>query len=634
MHERVDKQQRIRRLRAAAEAKKRWQLRDAEAMLYCGISVDYWGRCAISAPADRSALLGIGSPVLVGRDREQRVLRSHLNAARDGQGSLVLIGGEAGIGKTALAEALCREAAGQDAPVLIGRCYDLTETPPYGPWLELLGRYPPSDDRPSPPPLFAGPDTISGMGNQAALFEQVRDFLGAVSATRPLILFLDDLHWADPASLDLLRYVARMIAALPALLIVTYRADELTRHHPLYRLLPLLEREARAVRLNVRPLPDDAVQALVEAHYQLTRPDAARLTTYLQQRAEGNAFFTTELLRALEEEALLRRAENGWELGDLTDVPVPVPLRQVIDGRLARLGDGAGGLLAVASVIGQEVPLDVWAAASGADEEALSAIIEHAVAAHVIEETPDGMSARFLHALIRETLYEGILPSRRRRMHRQIAEALARQVNADPDAVAYHFRRAGDERAPEWLINAGERAQRSYAWLTAAERFGAAVALMGNQHANADERGWLLARIALLRRNSNAEESIRLLRSAADLAGQEGDAVLAACTVYLSGTIRCILQDFRSGIAEMEEGVAALNALPSFDETRLPMLVPTEHLLDEYVRWGFLAHWLAFAGRYDEARQIAERTMAQVEQTERDHGRADALASVAIVALP
>jgi predicted ATPase len=144
------------------------------------------------------------APPLVGRDRELATLRDALAAVLAGRGSLVLIGGEAGIGKTALADTICAEAASRGALVLVGRCYDLAETPPHGPWVEVLTRSSHVGGMPSAPDL-SGSGTIVG---QAALFSAARDHLPALAAQRPLVLLLDDLHWADPASLDLLRYLA------------------------------------------------------------------------------------------------------------------------------------------------------------------------------------------------------------------------------------------------------------------------------------------------------------------------------------------------------------------------------------------------------------------------------------------
>src|SRR5205823_3382261 len=141
--------------------------------------------------------------------------------AMAGRGGLVLIGGEAGIGKTTLAEALGREALERGARLAIGRCYDLTDTPPYGPWRAALAPLPAAPDLP-PLPAALAPTGRGEAASQAALFAQARAFLAAAAAERPLVLLLDDLHWADPASLDLLRHLAREAAALPLLLLVTY----------------------------------------------------------------------------------------------------------------------------------------------------------------------------------------------------------------------------------------------------------------------------------------------------------------------------------------------------------------------------------------------------------------------------
>src|SRR5207248_3070199 len=142
--------------------------------------------------------------------------------------------------------------------------------------------------------------------------------------------------------------------------------------------------------------------------------DRRRLVAYLQMRAEGNQFFTGELLRALEVERALRPSDGDWQLGDLTRVRVPYLLRQVIDGRVARLEDDVQQLLAVAAVIGHNIPLTVWQAVSETGRDALLRVVEQAEAARLLEETRDGTGARFVHALIRETFYERTKPIRRR----------------------------------------------------------------------------------------------------------------------------------------------------------------------------------------------------------------------------
>ncbi|HET8629042.1 MAG TPA: AAA family ATPase, partial [Thermomicrobiales bacterium] len=408
------------------------------------------------APAPRST--EPRAPFLVGRERERALLRERLAAALAGQGGLVLIGGEAGIGKTSLAAALAAEARERGALALAGRCYDLAETPPYGPWLDAFARYPRDPALPPLPDPLAERGRLGPVAGRDALFGQVADFLAAAAAARPLVFLLDDLHWADPASLDLLRVVARDLGDLPLLLLATYRSDELPDRHPLAATLPRLVREAGALRVDLRPLDDGAVHALVAARYALTEPDLARVVAYLQRRAEGNPFYLGELLRALVEEATLRPAGAGWALGDLGAAGVPPLLRQVIAERVAHLGGEAPRLLALAAVIGQEVPLELWRAVAEVDEGALLDVVERAAEAHLLAPAPDGASARFAHALAREALYGGVLSPRRRLWHRQVAEALLALPAPDPDAVAYHFQRAGDPRAVDWLVLAGERA--------------------------------------------------------------------------------------------------------------------------------------------------------------------------------
>ncbi|HEY7908648.1 MAG TPA: AAA family ATPase, partial [Thermomicrobiales bacterium] len=497
-------------------------------------------------------------PPLVGRERESALLREALAAALGGRGGLVLIGGEAGIGKTALAEAVCREADEQGALALVGRCYDLTETPPYGPWIELFGHYRRDNGMPPPPIAFADRGSVDAAPSQAVLFRQVLDFLATLAERRPLVSLLDDLHWADPASLDLLRFVARSAATLPLLILATYRADELTRRHPLYALLPVLVREAHAARIDLLPFERGDVGALVAARYPLSDGDAGRLVAYLQARSEGNPFFLGELLRTLEAERALRQLPDGWALGDLGQAQIPPLLRQVIDGRLARLDGEAQRLLAVAAVIGQVVPLAHWMAAAGAAEEALGRAIERAAAARILEPSPDGDGVRFAHALIREALYEGVAPLLRRGWHRRVGEHLADLPAPDPDAVAYHFRRAGDARAAPWLVRAGDRAERAYAWATAAERLEAALTLLDGGEADAGARGWLCVRLAWLRHYTDPAQGIGYLEAAERLAAIADDRALQALTRYARGLLYCHTGSIRRGLAEMEEGVVAL----------------------------------------------------------------------------
>jgi DNA-binding CsgD family transcriptional regulator len=523
-----------------------------------------------TAVDDNASRSGIGfprlPPFLVGRSREQAVLRAELAAALGGHGRLVLVGGEAGIGKTTLAQDLVRAMDRHDIWELRGHCYDLTNTPPYGPWLDLFDNFPLEPGLPTPPAAFAG-GTLAAVTDQTALFAEVRHFFAELCATRPALVLLEDLQWADPASLELLRHIATHVRQWPMLLLVTYRVDELTRRHPFARQLPALVREAEGVRLDLRRVDAEALRLLVAAQYRLPALDEARLVSYLEQHAEGNPFFATELLRALEEETVLRQSDDGWTLGTLDRVVVPSFLRQVIEGRVERLGEEVRQPLAVAAVIGQEASLSLWGEVADLDDEALLAIVDRTVEAHLLEADRDGARVRFVHALIREALYEGILPPRRRLWHKRAAEVLLASPDPDPDAVANHLQQAGDPRAWEWLVSAADRAQRVYAWLTAAERLRAAAALLAGVADEERTRCWLARRVGWLLRFSDPAGALPAVDDAVRRATRIGDALSVAELGWVRSVLLFYSDRIRSAMAEMSDVKRQLDALEaeSFD---------------------------------------------------------------------
>jgi len=542
------------------------------------------------------------SSALVGRERDLATLRERLASALAGHGSLVLISGEAGIGKTALAEALCQEAEAQGVLVLVGRCYDLTDTPPYGPWIELFGQYRQDDGMPALPRVFAHGSTVGEEINQVTLFGQVLNFLAALSARQPTLLVFDDLHWADPVSLDLLRVVVRHRARWPLLVLATYRSESGDAGHSLYALIPALVREARTERLNLRPLQDDDVHALVDRRFGLPRADATRLSGYVQRRTEGNPFFIGEVLRSLQEAAVLHRTAGSWLLDDLVEVRVPALVRQVIGLRIRRLDGDVQRLLAIAAIIGQEVPLAVWQSVAGADTESLLSVIEHAEAAHLVAGGRDGTQVRFVHALIRETLYEGITAARRRHWHVRVGEVLAVMQGGDADAVAYHFVEAGDERAVTWLVQAGDAAQRVHAWLTAAQRYEAALAHLDAYHEHSPLYARLHFRVALMIHYNDPARAIRHINAVQRHAALRGDRALIAHTQWYHGLFQVYAGALEPGLDDLAAGVDAMDALGPADATNRVELEGIETMPQGAHR--SLAIHLVRAGRIAEADAI------------------------------
>ena len=561
-------------------------------------------------------------PLVVGREREQDALRQHLDDMLAGRGGMILVGGEAGMGKTTLVEDLSIQAEEVGCLVLWGHAYDLSVTPPYGPWLEIFTQYQTRGaDLPPLPDFVGNAEELTKVGSQETLFAGVADFFRTVAMQCPLVLVLDDLHWADQASLDFFRFLARQLAIQRILLIAIYRSDELHRRHPLYPLLPLLIREADAERLEVRPLGLEGQRALIQSRYLLPEKDKARLQAYFEVHAEGNPLYAGELLRTFEEAGVLRPEQDRWILGNLDRVRVPPLLLQVIEGRLFRLDEGVRVLLQIAAVIGPYVPLELWQEVSGARDEALAAAIDQGQTAHLIEETPDG-SYRFRHALLREALYEEVSALQRRRWHRQVAEAVEGRSQPDPDIIAHHFGQARDPRAHPWLVRAGERAARNYAWPVAAERLEAALELAVTPR----DRAWLLYCIGRLRRWTNPQAAAASYHEGRTLALEAGDAVLAAYCLFDEGMPHAFAGDVATALHLMAAGIAEIDALPSDHLFTYPGLLnwASDSLVAEPVppdvplptlnpRLPSYLEWLGFVGRLDDAVERGEAYLREAD---------------------
>ncbi len=275
----------------------------------------------------------------------------------------------------------------------------------------------------------------------------------------------------------------------------------------------------------------------------------------------------------------------------------------------------------MAAVIGQDVPLVVWARVAEVDEDRLLELAEQGEEARLLVETADGEGVRFSHALIREALHDGLSSLRRRRLHQRVGEALAAVTSSppDPDVVAYHFLWAGDARATEWLIQAGERAQRAYAWVTAVGRFDMALAQMTEQDTPVVDRGVLLFRIAFLLRFIDERRALRSAEEARSLALGIGEAGLAASCLHLAGLLRCFLGDPRQGINALEQAVTEFRILSPTEHARLWALIGADLGPPE----GTLTLWLAIVGRFEEARASAHRMRAETLSPPLEAGQGD-----------
>jgi tetratricopeptide (TPR) repeat protein len=497
--------------------------------------------------------------VFVGRHEELALLRAALERTIAGRGTVLLISGEPGIGKTELADRLAADADARGTRVVWGRAWEGEGAPAYWPWARVisaslahwepetlstrLGAAIPYLVQVAPevgarfPAVPASP-SLDAEQARFRLFDAVTTFLTVTSRERPLLALLDDLHWADKPSLLLLQFLAREIADSRLLVIGTYRDVEVSRGHPLADVLPALRRERTVERILLRGLPEDEVRTLVTALEGDTVP--AALAGAIARETEGNPFFVQEIIRQLAADGVL--APGGTERSGarrLEDMRLPESVREAIGRRLARLDESCVRLLTVAAVIGREFTQGVLERVGDLEREPLLAVLEQARAAGVIEELPNAMGRyRFTHALIRETLYGELGTLERIRLHRRLAEALEGLYANDPEShlaeLAHHFLegvRGGDvEKAIAYARRAGHRATQQLAYEDAAHHYECALQALELREAPDDR---LLCELLLeldeVRWSAGARgKPSHSLLKAADLAERLGDPELLA----------------------------------------------------------------------------------------------------------
>jgi tetratricopeptide (TPR) repeat protein len=433
---------------------------------------------------------------LVGRETELRRLESALERAATGSGSAVLIHGEPGIGKTRLVEELVARASDRGFITATGGGVDGGSTPAHWPWVvaitALLDRARPEGVREA---LGAGaaelaqvvPEVNDLIGrvdppvnNDAEtgrmnLFQAVAGLLAELGKNTPLLVVLEDLQWADVASLQLLGFLGPRLKENPVLLVGTYRPDEVGPDHPLRDTLAVLARHQAVEQVELNGLDETGVAQLISLYSGISA-DPNLLAT-VNARTEGNPFFVTELARLLAADARL-----GAE-GAVGTIPSGV--RDVVRRRLSRLPAETNAVLSTAAVIGRDFELRVVSAAFKLDTDGTLGLVEAAVAGGLVAEHPRSPGVfRFNHDLVRETILEGLTAARRAMLHARIAEALE-AVYGDagrPIEIAYHFSEAasvtGPGRAVPHILRAAESAIASLAYEQAGAQLDRALQLV------------------------------------------------------------------------------------------------------------------------------------------------------------
>ncbi|WP_405945862.1 AAA family ATPase [Streptomyces prunicolor] len=566
----------------------------------------------------------VAAAPLIGRDEELARLAGVLERARAGTAGAVLVAGDAGVGKTRVLDEAAVRAAGAGMTVLTGHCVDLGDVGlPYLPFTEILGVL--ADDERFAAALAAHPavDRLLGAGSDAArdaggrlrLFEGIAGLLADLSDIAPLLLVLEDLHWADQSSRDLLRFLlSRGILQRPAggapthrlAVLASYRADDLHRRHPLRPLLAELVRLPAVERLELRPMGDAEVARLVRALRTGPVPDGT--VRRIVERAEGNAFYAEELLAASDMEA------GG----------VPSGLADVLLIRFEQLSDTAQQVLRTAAVAGRRVEYDLLRDAVRLPEDELESALREAVERQLLVPGR-GDTYSFRHALAREAVYADLLPGERSRQHGAFARLLASRGHPAESAAerAHHYRESHDlAEALAASLEAADHAQRVGAPAEELRQLETVLDLWSSVDPAARPAGEGIDSVTLTLRASaaaahagDAHRAVSLTRSALAGIGQDTDSELAARVRYtLAGNLM---------------GVDSLTAAFEYSSEALAM-IPAEPPSRTWV-WAAATHVLTARqiGDDETALRVARQALRTAEELQMTDARADLLISLA-----
>ena len=519
-----------------------------------------------AAPAEPA----IGTP-FVGRDRELDVLYRSLREAAQGHGSLVLIGGEPGIGKTRLADQVLSRAREDGMRVLIGRCWDGAGAPAYWPWVQVLRMLLRGmEDEALRPLLGAGvadvaqivpelrdrlldvPESQTADSESARfqLFDSAATFLRRAADQTPIVIMIDDLHAADTPSILFLRFFGSQLSDAAILVVCTYRDEELTPNAQLTQAVDEIARQPTTRVVTLRGLNETWVSPFIEAAVGI-KP-GSRLVSALARETGGNPLFLGEAIRLLAAEGRLDEVAAGQAL----HLPIPRGIRDVITRRMRHLNDRTVEDLVHAAALGPEFSVDVLRRVVDTPSDELLDRLGEATQAGLIGPMPGALGRfRFSHDLIREALYDGLSPGRRAHLHRRIAETLQALYGRNPDAylaeLAHHFFEAcrsgnaggdGTRNAADLAISyardAGDQALRSLAYEEASRLYRMALQVL--ERFPSDD---LEPRLELLLRLGDAEArggdlltSRETFLVAADIARRSGNAeALASAAIGYGG---------------------------------------------------------------------------------------------------
>ncbi len=516
----------------------------------------------------------VASRVFVGRRAELEALRDRRRDSAAGRGSVVLVGGEAGLGKSRLLGEFVRGLSGGRGPLVAGgECLEHAPRPlgPFrsvvttlvsaSPWLaEAVPAFVMRAVAQVVPHALSDAERFVDAPRlgKADLFDALVLLLQTVAAKRAVVITIEDLHWADPATLDLLRHIAPRVAGMRALIVASFRDESIATDSALGAALARLQREGTVHQISLAPLSRDAVRELLVSALVNRELASDRVLDEIERLCEGNPFFAEELLkRSLERED----AESA----------LPISIRATIAQRLGKLSAAEQAVLQHAAVLGYRFDSTTLALIAERDVAEVMAILTRARDLNLIVEEPAArIKFRFRHALMRQTLYESMLNLAARPLHERIARALESLPDAHErlDELAYHWWEARDPaKALEYGDRAGDAAFAVNAFSEAANYFQRAVELVANDD---ERRSRMLQKLALsLNAAGLPEQALRVLQEAIEICVARGDFDFAARMITSSAGQLNNAGDMQAGIDLIDRFVAAR-------ESEL-----TEHRIDE-----------------------------------------------------
>jgi len=527
-------------------------------------------------PLPRTPFDDLGQVPLVGREDERAALAARLAAAAQGQGGMVLIAGEAGVGKTRLAQSVCHQAEGWGWLVLRGGCHDLGEAPPYQGWVEALRTLSAGAGRralarlprawlgeaalllPELRHLYADlvpAAPLPPRQRQEQLLQALEHFLAGLSQEGPALVLLEDLQWADDATLEALDTVIPRLRERPLLVLGTARAEEIGAR--LQECCRRLQEQGCWQDLLLARLSPEQTGQLVGAVLGWPVP-APLFVQRLHRQTEGNPLFVLEVLKGLFEEGLLARDRQGhwrisWEADPEEAWPQPRGIRQVVRRRLERLDDRSRQLLALAAVAGSAFDAELLQQVSGWDEESFLEASDELLRRQLLFES--GPRVHFAHEQIRQIIYRGIGRTQRRDLHRRVGLALEQDTPQRVEELAFHFYRGQQpERALAYCMQAGERALAVYASSAALAYFGQAISAAGRLKSAAARRAVVRAheqRAQLFEHMGQYEQAGAEYAAMLAAARAAGDAAAVARAIRCDGWLRGYRQEkWEAGLRE------------------------------------------------------------------------------------